>query len=86
MKIRFHKNFKKQYRKLVKKDKEKVEERLNLFLDDQFDSVLKNHPLKGKYLDYRSIDIKGDLKAIYKYISSDGCVFVTIGNHNNLYK
>jgi len=64
MKIRFHKNFKKQYKKLNKKEQEKVQQRLELFLENPFHPQLNNHPLKGKYTDYRSIDITGDLRAI----------------------
>ncbi len=86
MRIRFHKNFDKRYRRLDKKQQKKVQERLKLFLDNPFNTVLKNHPLKGKYLDYRSINITGDLRAIYKYINSDECIFVVLGNHSDLYK
>ncbi len=86
MKICFHKNFEKQYKKLIKKDQKRVQEKLKLFLDNPFSPILKNHPLKGKYLDYRSINISGDLRAIYKYIDSKKCIFVILDNHNNLYK
>jgi len=86
MKIRFHKNFKKQYQKLDKKQQVKVQEKIELFIQNLFNPVLKNHPLKGKYLDYRSINITGDLRAIYKYISSEECIFVILDKHSNLYK
>ena len=86
MKIRFHKNFEKQYKKLKKKEQEKVQERLELFLEKPFHSRLNNHPLKGKYNDYRSIDITGDLRAIYKFISEDECIFVIVDTHSNLYR
>lgn len=86
MKILFHKNFEKQYKKLTKKEQNNIREKLDLFLGDAFNPILKNHSLKGKYLDYRSINITGDLRAIYKYLNSDECIFVVLGNHNNLYK
>ena len=85
MKIRFHKNFEKQYKKLKKKEQEKVQQRLALFLENPYHSQLNNHPLKGKYTDYRSINIAGDLRAIYKYISENECIFVVIDSHSNLY-
>lgn len=86
MRIRFHKNFRKQYQKLTKKQQKKAQERLGLFLENPFDPALKNHPLKGKYLDYRSINITGDLRAIYKHISSEECIFVVLDKHSHLYK
>jgi len=86
MKIRFHKNFGKQYKKLKKKDQEKIKERLELFLENPFNPQLNNHPLKGKYTDYRSINITGDLRDIYKYINNEECIFVVVSSHSNLYK
>ncbi len=85
MKIYFHKNFDKQYKLLSARQKLKARERLRLFLDNPYDQLLNNHPLKGKYLDYRSINISGDLRAIYKLINNGECVFVAIGMHNQLY-
>jgi len=85
MKIRFHKNFEKQYKGLTKRGQEKVQERLELFLENPFDLQLNNHPLRGKYTDYRSINITGDIRAVYKFISEGECVFVAIGSHSNLY-
>lgn len=85
MKLYFHKNFEKQYKLLNVKQKQKTWERLKLFLDNPFNSVLNNHPLKGKYLDYRSINIGGDLRAIYKFINNNESIFVAIGSHNKLY-
>lgn len=86
MKIRFHKNFKKQYQKLDKKQQVKIQERIELFIQNPFNPILKNHSLKGKHLDYRSINITGDLRAIYKYISPEECIFVILDKHSNLYK
>ncbi len=47
MTVRFHKQSEKQFQKLRKNQKEKVKERLTLFLDDPFALTLNNHPLKG---------------------------------------
>jgi len=85
MKIRFHKNFEKQYKKLKKKEKGKVQKKLELFLENPYHPQLNNHPLKGKYTDYRSINVTGDLRAIYKFINEKECVFVVIDTHSNLY-
>ena len=85
MNIRFHKNFEKQYKKLRRREQEKVQKKLELFFKDPFNIQLNNHPLKGKYTDYRSINITGDLRAIYKFISKKECIFVIIDNHSNLY-
>jgi len=85
MKICFHKNFEKQYKRLTRREQKKVQERLTLFLKSPFEPILHNHPLKGKFLDYRSINITGDLRAIYKCLCPDECIFVVLGKHSDLY-
>lgn len=86
MRIILHRNFEKQYRKLIAGEKRRVKERLALFLRDEFDPILNNHPLRGKYKGYRSINISGDLRAIYKFQSSETRLFVAVDTHSNLYK
>lgn len=85
MRLFFHQNFNKQFSKLSPKEREKTKKRLNLFLERPNHPLLSNHPLKGKYLDYRSINIAGDLRAVYKQLSDEECVFVAVGSHNQLY-
>jgi len=85
MTIQLHKNFEKQYKKLKASEKQKVKERLQLFLENPFNPLLHNHPLKGKYTDYRSIDITGDLRAVFKMLSETEYIFVAVDTHSNLY-
>jgi addiction module RelE/StbE family toxin len=82
--IVYHRDFRKSYRKLPQRLKEKLEERLRLFSSDEFHPILNNHALKGKYLGYRSINITGDMRAIFKR-DSNSTLFVTIDSHSNLY-
>jgi len=86
MKIKFHKNLEKQYRKLRKSEQARAKERLSLFLRDEFNPLLNNHPLSGEYKGYRSVNITGDLRAIYKYQNAAIRVFVLIDSRSNLYK
>lgn len=86
MRVYFHRNFEKQYKKLSKTEKQRVKERLVLFLGDEFHPMLNNHPLSGKYNGYRSINITGDLRAIYKFQNPDMRIFVAVDNHSNLYR
>lgn len=93
MKIKLHKDFEKQYRKLRESEKKKFKERRDLFLQDELNPILNNHSLKGKYLGFRSINIIGDLRAIYKRSlptsvgrrDGDNVIFVAIDSHSNLY-
>ena len=82
--IVFHRDFKKSYKNLSPTIKEKLEERLRLFVKDEFDPVLNNHALKGKYIGYRTINITGDLRAMFAR-DVQSALFVAIDNHSNLY-
>lgn len=84
MTIQLHKTFKKQYAKLTQAQKSKFKERRNLFLQDEFNPILNNHALKGRYQGYRSINVTGDIRVIY-INSSEDRVFVKIGSHSRLY-
>ena len=79
MRVRFHINFDKEYKKLQKKEQEKAKERMNLFMENPYNPVLKNHPLKGKYLNYRSINIipKGARQDSAKWYTSYCSILVT---------
>ncbi|TSC66642.1 MAG: translation repressor RelE [Candidatus Doudnabacteria bacterium Gr01-1014_77] len=85
MQVVFHKNFKKQTKKL-KALKTKIEQRLFLFMEDPFNPILNNHPLIGKYKGYRSINITADYRAVYESINDDLAFFITLDKHSNLYK
>ena len=84
MKIEFHKNFKKKYKKLPSKLQDKFDERLRIFVDDLFAPELHNHCLHGKYAHCRSINITGDLRALYE-VKGDGVCFLDIDTHSALY-
>ena len=84
MTIRLHRNFKKQFNKLTESQKRKFRERRDIFLRDEFNSILNNHALNGKYQGYRSINISGDIRALYRKDSED-IMFVAIGSHSKLY-
>lgn len=78
------KDFKKDYKKLPKKIQERFKERILLFQKDPVDPILNNHQLRGKYKGYRSINITGDIRAIFRK-SGDEVTFVELGSHSKLY-
>lgn len=84
MLIHFTKKFAKQYDKADLKIKNAFRSRLKLFREDSFNPSLNNHSLRGKYLGYRSINVTGDLRAIFKVVGEE-IIFVTINSHSNLY-
>ena len=84
MKIYLHRKFYKDYAKLSSRLQRRFKERRNLFLIDEFNVVLNNHRLTGRWSGYRSINITGDIRAIFKK-NEDEATFVAIDSHSNLY-
>lgn len=66
-----------------------LKERIAIFIKNPGDLWLNNHALQGEYLGYRSIDITGDWRAIYKETVADDEIFayfVALGTHKELYR
>ncbi len=84
MKAGYSKNFLREYAKLPPKIRYKADERIMLWQNDPLNSQLRDHQLKGKYKGYRSIDVSGDIRALYLQRENDA-VFDKIGTHAQLY-
>ena len=82
--IHYHKNFKKQFARLPKKIQDKFWTRIAIFLRDPYSMELNNHPLSGEWGKHRSMDITGDIRAVYR-IENEMALFATIGSHSQLY-
>jgi len=80
-----HRNFEKSYTKQSPEIKRVFAERRNLLLIDPDHPLLNNHPLHGKWSKYRSINISGDIRAVFK-IEGFFAIFMNIGSHSQLYR
>ena len=85
MKIFFHRKFTRQFKKLPKKTQEQFYQRLTIFEIDQFNPLLNNHCIHHPYEGCQSINISGDMRALYEIIN-DTAIFIRIGTHSELYK
>jgi addiction module RelE/StbE family toxin len=84
MDISYSKAFIKQAKKLSPGVRNKLLERVTVFSKNPLDPILRNHTLKGKYKGYRSIDITGDVRALYLQRSTEA-IFDAVGTHSQLY-
>lgn len=85
MKIRRHKSFEKDYKKLKKTQQDRLKIALALFIESPMHPSLYNHPLTGEWASYRSIAFGGDWRAHYKIVNGEA-IFVACGTHSQLYK
>ena len=85
MKIDYSKKFKKQYLQLAPKLQQKFDDKIRVFIINPYDPSLRNHALSGKYVGYSSINITGDLRALYYQKGEAITIFGFIGTHSQLY-
>lgn len=84
MQLRYSSKFKRQYKKLPVKIRKQFIERVDLFLNDSQNSILRIHKLSGNFQGCWSINITGDIRAVFdKY--DNYILFVSIGSHSELY-
>ena len=86
MDLYFKKKFIKKFKKLPVNIRAKFSENIKLFKINTHNSILNNHALHGTYANCRSINVTGDLRAVYKTQNKNRVLFVDIDNHPNLYK
>lgn len=84
--IVLHKRFAKMAAKLPPKTKQKMVERMALFAGDPTDRLLRVHGLNTPYGGSYSINITGDVRAIYELINDETALLTHIGTHSQLYR
>ena len=87
MKLKFTKEYQKQFDKLRRNEKIRVQKCVKAFKTNPNLPSLRRHPLKGEFLGYSSISAGGDLRLHY-YEEDDNItfIFVNVGSHSQLYK
>lgn len=85
MRLGRHKQFERQYKKLPHDVQRKVGERLDLLVFNERYPLLNDHKLSPPYEGYRSINITGDYRLVYKKIGADTYYLRAVGTHHQLY-
>ena len=80
------KQFEKDFAKLPENTKKKALSAIELFTKNPDDLSFRKHSLKGKYVGHFSIDITGDVRAVYFIVKDNVAYFITTGTHSKLYK
>jgi len=87
MRVKFHRRFEKQYKKLPDHLKQKTKQVIRRFMDEPKAVSLKNHALTGRMKDLRSISVTGDLRIVFQEFDDYTLViFLDIGGHGKVYR
>jgi addiction module RelE/StbE family toxin len=82
----FSKKFYKDLKKSPREVKEKTAIALEKFVLNPYDATLHNHPLHGVWNGHHSINITGDIRAVYVFVDSTTVRFIALGSHSRLYR
>lgn len=85
MEFLYSRIYKRQFKKLPNDLQRKVMERLTLFMQDEMYPLLDNHPLRFEWKGYRSINITGDYRLIFKKETERMVRLEEVGTHGELY-
>ena len=85
VKIEYSKRFVKQFAHLTPKVREQFKPRQRLWLSDPYNPQLHLHMLTGEYAGLYSINVTGDIRALYQKIDDTYVIFGFIGSHSQLY-
>lgn len=87
MKIKYHKDFLKNYKKRIKpypKLATQFTRQLNKFIENPKDPSLRNHKLIGKMKSFRAFSVTGDIRIVYVIVNNEIWLY-DIGSHNQVY-
>ncbi|MBN8571525.1 MAG: type II toxin-antitoxin system mRNA interferase toxin, RelE/StbE family [Ignavibacteria bacterium] len=88
MEVIFSGQFKKEYKKRIKDDKEKSKKffkRLELFINDPFNPSLQTHKLTGILKNMWAFKVDYDLRVVFYFENDEKAIFINIGTHNQVY-
>ena len=85
-KVLFSKKFNKQFNKLSPAIQSRFAAQLTLWSQEPMNPKLNHHKLTGELAGFHSINVGGDLRALYREYEDNIVEFEKIGTHSQLYK
>ena len=82
MKIFYTKKFEREYKKLSKEIKLKVEARESIFRRNPYDPTLKTHKLSGELKDFWSFSVDFKYRIVFEFIEDGNIFFHSVGDHD----
>lgn len=87
MRIKYHREFAKNYKKRIAQTPKLVnqfQKQLEKFIHDPNNQILKDHKLVGAKSEFRAFAITGDIRVVYKIVDEEIWLY-DIGSHNQVY-
>ena len=88
VRVEYDRVFKRHFKKRILPNKNLVkryEQRLEIFLKDRKNPVLKDHKLVGKFREKGAFNVTGDIRVVYIEVGKNHFIFLDIGTHPQIY-
>ena len=88
IKIDFSPSFERAFKRQVRNnrlDQDTFWQRVELFINNPYDPILKTHRLSGKLKSMWAFSLGYDLRVVFYFQTTQNVVFVDIGTHNEVY-
>ncbi len=88
IKLSYSPVFQKNYKRLFKHNSSRqilFQQKISLFLQDQFHPQLHTHKLSGNLKEFYSFSIEYDLRVLFYFASENEIVLDNIGSHDEVY-
>lgn len=80
-KFYYERDFSKSLKKYSSSEKNRIKNKIQIFLNNPFNPSLRTHKLKGRLRDYWSFSITYNLRILFEFIDSQTVGFIDIGTH-----
>ena len=65
--------------------KDKLQEALEIFVNDPYHPILGTHKLSGKLKGHHAFALGYDLRVVFKFIDQEQVALISIGKHEEVY-
>lgn len=86
MDIELSSNFLRKAKKLEKKEKKLLSDKVEIFKKDPNHPSLKTHPLTGRLKGMFSFSLTYSMRVVFIYIERDKALLIDVGTHEEVYK
>lgn len=84
----WYKSFARAFKKVIKKNpelKDKLQDALEIFVNEPYHPILGTHKLSGKLKGHHAFILGYDCRVVFKFIDKEKVALISIGKHEEVY-
>jgi addiction module RelE/StbE family toxin len=88
IKLVWYKSFIRAFKKTIRKNpelKDKLQEALEIFVNEPFHPILGTHKLSGRLKGHHAFGLGYDFRVVFKFIDYEEVALISMGRHEEVY-